>query len=132
MGESIPENDEVIWFSDGITTVGDEITYDNPLIKELFACINSLQFQIQKLQEEVEYLKLHGGGSSGSNKPEDDVIIGNYLVLENGYGLLLEDGNNILLENDKNDNNKPVDTILLENGFELLLENGENILLESA
>ena len=95
VGETLPEDDEKIWFSDGVSTAGDGITYDNPLIQELFACINTLQSQIQKLQDEVNYLKLYGG----SNTPDEDIINGNYLILEDGSMLLLEDGSNFLLEN---------------------------------
>ena len=102
VGNELPENDNKIWFSDGVSSAGDGITYDNPLIQELFACINTLQSQIQKLQEEVDYLKLHGGGTGGSDTPGGDITDGNYLLLEDGTMLLLEDGDNFLLESDDN------------------------------
>lgn len=122
VGNEIPEDDK-IWFSDGVKTAGDGVTYDNPLIQELFACINILQQQIKELQDEVAYLKIHGGGN-GSDVPTS----GDYLVLEDGSILLLEDGSNFLLENSAKVDN----CILLENGFELLLEDGSSFLLESA
>ena len=127
VGDYVPEDDEKIWFSDGVKTAGDGITYDNPLMQELFACINILQQQIKELQDEVAYLKIHGGGN-GSGGSDNEDISGDYLVLEDGSILLLEDGSNFLLENNvKIDNN-----ILLEDGFELLLEDGSSFLLESA
>ena len=123
VGNEIPEDDERIWFSDGISSAGEGLNYDNPLIQELFTCINVLQTQIKELQEEVAYLKIHGGGNGS-----DVDISGNYLVLEDGSILLLEDGSSFLLENSiKADNG-----ILLEDGFGLLLEDGSSFLLESA
>lgn len=127
VGETMPEDDK-IWFSDGVSSAGDGIIYDNPLIQELFACINTLQSQIKKLQEEVDYLKLHGGGTGGdSDTPGEDTIDEDCLVLEDGSMLLLEDGGNFLLET----SNIITNAFLLENGFELLLEDGSNLLLET-
>lgn len=127
IGNEVPEDDEQIWFSDGVRTAGDGVTYDNPLIQELFACINILQQQIKELQDEVVYLKIHGGGN-GSGGSDNENISGDYLVLEDGSILLLEDGSNFLLENSTKIDNG----ILLEDGFELLLEDGSSFLLESA
>ena len=125
-GENLPENDEVIWFSNGVSSASDGITYDNPLIQELFACINALQTQVQKLQEEVDYLKLHGGGGSSSG---GDIGNKNCLILEDGFILLLEDGGYFELETNVNSS---FDAFLLEDGSNLLLEDGSNLLLETS
>ena len=100
VGDYAPEDDEMIWFSDGVKTSGEGIDYDNPVIKELLECINILQKQIKELQDDVAYLKIHGGGSSpgGSDEPGEDVTTDNCLLLEDGFGLLLEDGSSFLLE----------------------------------
>lgn len=100
VGDYAPEDDEMIWFSDGVKTSGEGINYDNPVIKELLECINILQKQIKELQDDVAYLKVHGGGSSpgGSDEPGEDVTTDNCLLLEDGFGLLLEDGSSFLLE----------------------------------
>ena len=100
VGDYVPEDDEMIWFSDGVKTSADGIDYDNPVIKELLECIKILQMQIKELQDDVAYLKVHGGGSSpgDSDKPNEDVTNDNCLLLEDGFGLLLEDGSSFLLE----------------------------------
>lgn len=133
MGDEEPEDDNVIWFD----TTGDELNsepeYENPLIDELFACIQTLQDQVQKLQAEVEYLKLNGGGG-GSSRPEDpdnpsdetsDII----LALEDGGLFLLEDGGFLILEESVV---KPsISSLTLEDGGSLLLEDGSFMLLEN-
>lgn len=126
VGEESPEDDEKIWFSSGASSSGSGITYDNPLIQELFGCINMLQSQIQELQKEVEYLKIYGGGSGEPSIP--DIITEDIILLEDGFELLLENGDNVLLESS---NKTSVNVVLLEDGFELLLEDGSNILLEN-
>lgn len=128
VGEEEPENENAIWFDSGEDNVN-EITYDNPVVNEIFSCIRTLQDQVKKLQEDVEYLKLHGGGGSsggGTEKPEETTI--SSLALETGGLFLLEDGGLLILEN-------AIETItesilLLENGAQFLLENGANIKLE--
>lgn len=128
VGEEEPENENAIWFDSGEDNVN-EITYDNPVVNEIFACIRTLQDQVKKLQEDVEYLKLYGGGGSsggGTDEPEETAI--SSLALETGGMFLLEDGGLLILEN-------AIETItesilLLENGAQFLLENGANIKLE--
>lgn len=128
VGEEEPENENAIWFDSGEDNVN-EITYDNPVVNEIFACIRTLQDQVKKLQEDVEYLKLYGGGGSsggGTDEPEETTI--SSLTLETGGLFLLEDGGLLILEN-------AIETItesilLLENGAHFLLENGANIKLE--
>lgn len=128
VGEEEPENENAIWFDSGEDNVN-EITYDNPVVNEIFACIRTLQDQVKKLQEDVEYLKLYGGGGSsggGTDEPEETTI--SSLALETGGMFLLEDGGLLILEN-------AIETItesilLLENGAQFLLENGANIKLE--
>lgn len=128
VGEEEPENENAIWFDSGEDNVN-EITYDNPVVDEIFACIRTLQDQVKKLQEDVEYLKLYGGGGSsggGTDEPEETTV--SSLTLETGGLFLLEDGGILILEN-------AIETItesilLLENGAHFLLENGANIKLE--
>ena len=128
VGEEEPENENAIWFDSGEDNVN-EITYDNPVVDEIFACIRTLQDQVKKLQEDVEYLKLYGGGGSsggGTDEPEETTL--SSLALETGGLFLLEDGGLLILEN-------AIETItesilLLENGAQFLLENGANIKLE--
>ena len=128
VGEEEPENKNAIWFDSGEDNIN-EITYDNPIVDEIFACIRTLQDQVKKLQEDVEYLKLYGGGGSsggGTDEPEETTI--SSLALETGGMFLLEDGGLLILEN-------AIETItesilLLENGAQFLLENGANIKLE--
>lgn len=128
VGEEEPENENAIWFDSGEDNIN-EITYDNPIVDEIFACIRTLQDQVKKLQEDVEYLKLYGGGGSsggGTDEPEETTV--SSLALETGGMFLLEDGGLLILEN-------AIETItesilLLENGAQFLLENGANIKLE--
>ena len=128
VGEEEPENENAIWFDSGEDNKN-EITYDNPIVDEIFACIRTLQDQVKKLQEDVEYLKLYGGGGSsggGTDEPGENTI--SSLALETGGMFLLEDGGLLILEN-------AIETItesilLLENGAQFLLENGANIKLE--
>lgn len=126
---TLPEDDEVIWFSESVSSSANEITYDNPLINELFSCIQTLQRQVAKLQEDVEYIKIHGGGN-GSQPPSDgnDDNSGFTFLLEDGGSLLLEDGAFLLLENAVTNLSNSV--LLLEDGAKLLLENGSEIILE--
>ena len=142
VGDSEPDDDNVIWFDTG--NAGDsssEITYDNPIINELVACIRSLQEQVRKLQDDVEYLKIHGGGGSGNNPENPDQpgggteVVDVVLALEDGGLFMLEDGGFMILEEsvivEKPDTPTVTEsTILLENGAQMLYENGANILLE--
>lgn len=144
VGDSEPDDDNVIWFDTGNVGDGDssEITYDNPIINELVACIRSLQEQVRKLQDDVEYLKMHGGGGSGNNpenpdKPGDgtEEVVDVVLALEDGGLFMLEDGGFMILEEsvvvEKPDVPSVTESILLlEDGAQVLYENGANILLE--
>lgn len=126
MGVEEPDTDK-IWFYNDRESSSTEITYDNPLINELFTCIQSLQEQILQLQAEVEYLKINGGGGIPIEPPGEEEILDSCLLLEDGNFFELEDGGYLLLEEIL-----VVDPILLlEDGSELLLENGCNILIES-
>ncbi len=131
----IPEDDEAIWFSKGTSSTSSDITYDNPLINELFSCIQTLQKQVMELQKDVEYLKIYGGGG-GSNDDDDDDDNGNNDNNNNGYTFLLEDGGSLMLEDgaylllENAVTNLSSSVLLLEDGARLLLENGNNINLE--
>jgi hypothetical protein len=125
---TLPEDDEVIWFSEGVSSSANEITYENPLINELFSCIQTLQRQVAKLQEDVEYIKIHGGGNGSQPPSDDDNNDGFTFLLEDGGSLLLEDGAFLLLENAVTNLSNSV--LLLEDGAKLLLENGSEIILE--
>ncbi len=130
-GDDEPTNDNVIWFVPN-NSLQTNISYDNPIIVELINTIRNMQSQITQLQADVEYLKIHGGGSgSGSgNEPIKPPITStySYLVLEDGSKLLLEDGSGILLEQQNIINNSSY--LVLEDGSKLLLEDGSGILLE--
>lgn len=131
LGTEEPEDDK-IWFFNSSQASSSEITYNNPLIAELFNCIQSLQNQITQLQADVEYLKLNGGGGMPSEPdipdipPEEEVVI--YLALEDGGLFELEDGGFMILEETITVTKEP--TLVLEDGFNLLLEDGSLILLE--
>lgn len=124
LGEVVPEDNDLIWFS-GSTSTQSNYTYDNPVIQEIFASLKSLQRAVSKLQEDVEYIKIHGGGQgSGGGTVTDD----SSLALEDGSLFLLEDGSLLLLEEAIQ---QIADTILLlEDGAEFLLEDGGSIKLE--
>ena len=127
LGTEEPDSDK-IWFYNDRESSSADITYDNPLITELFECIQSLQAQITQLQAEVEYLKINGGGGIPIEPPGDnEEVMESCLVLEDGSFFELEDGGYLLLE--ETSITDPI--LLLEDGSELLLENGCNILIES-
>ena len=131
IGDEEPENTNVIWFDTGESTTN-EVTFDNPIISELFACIQTLQDQVQQLQADVEYLKLYGGGGGSSNPstPDDNntTVVESYLILEDGGMFLLEDGSSFLLESSEVAINDSV--LSLEDGGMFLLEDGSYMLLE--
>ena len=127
MGVEEPDADK-IWFYNDRESSSADITYDNPLIAELFTCIQSLQEQIIQLQAEVEYLKVNGGGGIPIEPPGgEEEVMESCLMLEDGSFFELEDGGYLLLEETLVTD--PV--LLLESGAELLLEDGCNILIES-
>ena len=133
VGIDEPLDDNVIWFTDSRKTASSEITYDNPVIAELFSCIQMMQKQINDLQAEVEYLKLHGGGGSLPDIP-DDPDIGDdtdrfiYFELEDGGLFELEEGGFLVLEQEQVVIKQS--TLALEDGMRFLLEDGGFILLE--
>ena len=121
-------DDSKIWFFNSTQGESSEITYDNPLIAELFNYIRSLQAQIVELQADVEYLKLNGGGGIPS-EPADPEVQAIYLTLEDGGVFMLEDGGFIVCEE-----TIQVSTnagLLLEDNSSLLLEDGGLMLLEN-
>ena len=134
VGEDEPENENMIWFDPTGGEESNDVSYDNPVIDELFACIRTLQEQVAKLQADVEYIKLNGGGippqepDGGGGEGDDEEIISDAFVLEDGSFFLLEDGSYMLLENAVETINEAV--MLLEDGAHALLEDGANILLE--
>ena len=150
MGADTPEKDSSIWFSTGVETAASGISLDNPLIVELFACIRELQAKVQKLEEDVEYLKINGGGSIPEvppiepdpdippidPDPEPDPDEPGYdeslfrIIMEDGSGgFLLEDGSGIIILEESVAADKETN-LLLEDGFNLLLEDGDLFLCE--
>ena len=132
VGEEEPENENAIWFDSGEASV-QEVTYDNPIIDEMFACIRTLQKQVKQLQDDVEYLKFHGG-SGGIDRPDDEEpdieeTVDIAFALEDGGLFLLEDGGFLILE--ENIEKITESLLMLENGARLLYENGSEILLEN-
>ena len=131
-GTDEPTNDNVIWFFPD--TYSQEITIDNPLIIELISTIQAMQEQINRLEKDVEYLKIHGGGGgtvdpTPNPNPTPTPTTYSYLVLEDGSKLLLETGESILLE-EQEVTPTTYSYMTLEDGSKLLLETGESILLE--
>ena len=123
LGADEPEDNNKIWFFTNKESNSSEVTYDNPLIAELFSCIQSLQSQITQLQAEVEYLKLNGGGGipsepegPGSN-PTGEI----FFELEDGGSFLLEDGSGCLIMEE---------SVIIVTGSNLVLEDGSNLILE--
>lgn len=126
LGTDEPENDK-IWFYTG-TADTSGITYDNPLIAELFSVIQAMQVQITQLQADVEYLKLNGGGGIPVEPPDSPEDIEILFALEDGGLMLLEDGGFLILEESALVTNDSA--FLLEDGSSLLLEDGNLMLLE--
>jgi hypothetical protein len=134
LGTEEPADDK-IWFYNSTANSSSEVTYDNPLIAELFAVIQSMQAQITQLQADVEYLKLNGGGGfpieppdGPGDEPDEPEEIEVYLTLEDGGLFELEDGGFVILEETIHVTKDPV--LILEDGFSFLLEDGSFILLE--
>ncbi len=141
IGDEEPEDTSKLWLDPSNNTPSSDITMDNPVIQELFACIRTLQNQVKDLQAEVEYLKINGGGNGGGiitpPGPGDDEE--QYeeicLELEEGGLFLLEEGGFIILEeSDVIPKPEPIiDSILiLEDGGSLLMEDGSFFLLETS
>lgn len=133
MGDETPDNEDVLWFDSGEANAT-ELTYDNPIVDELFACIRTLQSQISKLQEDVEYLKLYGGGGGSIQPPDDDddesEIVDIILGLEDGGLFLLEDGGFMILE-ESEVVSTTTSNLSLEDGGLFLLEDGGFMILEN-
>ena len=130
VGSDTPDDEEVIWFDPNSKENSSDITINNPLIAELFSCIQTMQKQILDLQAEVEYLKLHGGGNI-PNMPDnpdinEDAFI--YFALEDGGLFELEDGGFLILEEERVVIKESI--LVLEDGMNFLLEDGGFILLE--
>ncbi len=140
VGSEAPEDDKAIWFFTGTESASSNVTYDNPLISELFACIQTLQKQVAQLQADVEYLKINGGGSipsepdgpsgGGDDDDEQEEIVNVVLALEDGGLFLLEDGGHIILEQDIVVEKNEDSTLALEDGGLFMLENGGFLILE--
>ena len=134
LGSEEPESDK-IWFFNSRESSSSEITYDNPLIAELFACIRSLQDQVTKLQADVEYLKINGGGgipvepdSPGDDNDDEETNTELFFMLEDGGFFELEEGGFLILEEERVVTKES--TLILEDGAQFLLEDGSLILLE--
>ena len=149
MGEDTPENEDSVWFFTGVESASPGISLDNPLIVELLATIRELKTQVQQLQEDVEYLKINGGGSVPDVPPiepdpepdepdvpvipddpeEDDDSIFKLIMEDDSGGFLLEDESGSLILEESVFVDK-VSNFLLEDGFNLLLEDGDLLLFE--
>ena len=129
LGNEEPEDMEAIWFFDSKESATIEITYDNPIVSELFAYIRSLQDQVARLQADVEYLKLNGGGGIPiePDGPSKEVAS---LILEDGGFFLLEDGGHFVLEETAVTSN--TSALALEDDGLFLLEDNSHILLEQS
>ena len=139
LGDEEPTNDNIIWFSNE-TNYQQQITYDNPIIQEIFSSLRSLKKAVTQLQSDVEYLKANGGGSTPDvpdipdipDIPVDpdipNVNDSYFFLLEDGGQFFCEDGSYLVLE----DYVLPITTpiLTLEDGSSLLLEDGSYIILE--
>ena len=102
----------------------------------MFACIRTLQDQVKQLQEEVEYLKVNGGGGSGTPNwpdipnPDSPTIEDVFLAMEDGDLFLWEDGSQIVLEESIVVDIVKESVMALEDGSLFLLEDGGYILIE--
>ena len=133
LGEDEPTDNNKIWFYTSTEGNSSEVTYDNPVIAELFACIQSMQAQIVQLQAEVEYLKLNGGGGLPIEPPDGPVESGEIIfTLEDGGLFLLEDDSGYLIMEESIKVETTGSGLALEDGTNLLLEDGGLILLENA
>lgn len=137
LGADEPADNNKIWFYTSAEGNFSEVTYDNPVIAELFACIQSMQAQIVQLQAEVEYLKLNGGGGlpieppdGGGDEPGSDTNEDIIITLEDGGFFLLEDDSGYLIMEETLIVSKD-DVLVLEDGSNFLLEDGHFILLEN-
>lgn len=92
MGVEPPKDTSLIW----VDTSDDEVdtTIDSSVLNELKLLISSMQEKINKLEEEVEYLKINGGGTIVPPIIED----GSYIITEDGDLIVTEDGENLILE----------------------------------
>ena len=101
LGDEEPTDDNAIWFSNE-TNYQQQITYDNPIIQEIFSSLRSLKKAVTQLQSDVEYLKANGGGSIPDTPDIPDMpdSTDNYFfLLEDGGQLLCEDGSYMVLGN---------------------------------
>ena len=133
LGVDEPEDNNKIWFTSNKENNSSQITYDNPIIAELFSCIQSMQAQITALQAEVEYLKLNGGGGipvEPGDKPNVDTEDIIFTLEDGGLFLLEDDSGYLIMEESITVTNDSV--LILEDGFSFLLEDGSLILLEEA
>lgn len=133
LGDEEPTDDNTIWFSNE-TNYQQQITYDNPIIQEIFSSLRSLKKAVTQLQSDVEYLKANGGGSTPDipdipDIPDvPDVNDNHFFLLEDGGQLLCEDGSYLVLEDYIEELTNSI--LTLEDGSSLLLEDGSYILLE--
>jgi hypothetical protein len=155
IGAEAPEDQNDLWFDPGIQGDGPDITINNPLIAELFAyisavenklsvmqeqvaCIETMQEQIVKLQEEVEWLKIHGGAGKpvdpeNPEDPDKPITSDVFLLLEEGGFFELEDGGFLLSEEVSivTPSTSSISVITLEDGGFFELESGGFLLTEN-
>ena len=132
LGDEEPTDENAIWFSNE-TNYQQQITYDNPIIQEIFSSLRALNKAVAQLQSDVEYLKIHGGGGGSTPDIPDipdipDVNDNYFFLLEDGGQFLCEDGSYLVLEDYVEEVTNSI--LTLENGSSLLLEDGGYILLE--
>jgi hypothetical protein len=124
VGELPPADTDITWYDTTSSSIDE--TLDSLIIKELKSIISDMSSQISYLTEKVEYLlNMQGGDLPGD---DNEVVTGNFLLLENGDLILLEDGNKILLEQQQSVLKNT--TIITENGLNILIEYGKNIIKE--
>lgn len=151
IGAEAPEDQNDLWFDPGMQGTGSDITINNPLIAELFAyisavedklsamqeqvaCIETMQEQIVKLQEEVEWLKIHGGAGKpvdpeNPEDPDEPITSDVFLLLEEGGFFELEEGG-FLLSEEVSVVIPSIAVITLEDGGWFELEEGGFLLTE--
>lgn len=113
IGSEPPDDINMMWIdtSEG----GIDLSFDSIIINELRLLISAMQNRIDKLEADVEYLKINGGGSGGDTSELIILEDGDYLITESGefvalessvvaetFNILTQLGENMITEDDNN------------------------------
>lgn len=123
-GVTPPEDTDLVW----VDTTDDNIdnTVDSSIISEFRSILSTMQNKINKLEADVEYLKLNGGGIISPVDPGTDSSYS--IICEDEDILITEDGDYIVLE--EYQEVITIDSILTESNENFITEDDFNIILE--